>query len=656
MRMTIRAKQIAGVTAIVGVTVISLSLVFVAIVSSVVLKESHAGAQLLANTILHRAREVAPGASDPYLELRRDPGLRSILEAAIYGENVTAGAIVDTAGMVVAHSDPAMEGEVVPQLPDLTALSRASLLDQLRVVYAGQGQMLEVRQPLALGNDAFGSIRVEVSTLLMRDALLKSLRPVFLIAGVAVLVGVLVAALLSQALLRPIHVIRSGLTRLGRGEFGVTLDLPEGDEFGELGSFFNTVSRQLSAARQATQEDTPQDTPQDAQHDAQHDDAPQEARTPAVEALEDAVALFGPGGTLLFSNQPMGAVIAPDAIGRPVGAVLPGGHPYRTLVEGAFSTRRSRGPVHVIGSSPRQDRESDGRERRRDDHVATTYVIRGTSGDLVGVLLVSRSLALLSHMQSTVAYSRKLVALGRLTAGIAHEVKNPLNAMMIHLELLRTKIRSGEVAARRPETTPVMAGSLGLTRQPVLSESAMGALEHAKVIETEIRRLDEVVQGFLRFTRPEDLRLQPVAVAALFDEILPLIEPEAGARGVTVSVQCPSASLSVNGDAAMLRQAFLNLAINACQAMPNGGTLRLVAAGGAQGRVELRVEDTGEGIPAKDLPRIFDLYFTTKAGGTGIGLSMVFRIVQMHDGEVEVESTPGRGTTFRVYLPRAHEM
>ena len=193
--------------------------------------------------------------------------------------------------------------------------------------------MLEVRQPLALDNDDFGSIRVEVSTLLMRDALLKSLRPVFYIAGVAVLVGVLVATLLSQALLRPIHVIRSGLTRLGRGEFGVTLDLPEGDEFGELGSFFNTVSRQLSAdrTRQAAQEDTPHDPPQDTQ-------------TPAVEVLEDAVALFGPNGNLLFSNQPMGAVISPDAIGRPVASVLPGGHPYRTLVEGALRHEKIEGP------------------------------------------------------------------------------------------------------------------------------------------------------------------------------------------------------------------------------------------------------------------------------------------------------------------------
>jgi signal transduction histidine kinase len=103
----------------------------------------------------------------------------------------------------------------------------------------------------------------------------------------------------------------------------------------------------------------------------------------------------------------------------------------------------------------------------------------------------------------------------------------------------------------------------------------------------------------------------------------------------------------------MLRQAILNLAMNACQAMPNGGTLRLVGVAAPATRVELRVEDTGVGIPPEHLDRIFDLYFTTKDHGTGIGLSMVYRIIQMHDGEVEVQSTPGRGTTFKVLLPRA---
>ena len=105
----------------------------------------------------------------------------------------------------------------------------------------------------------------------------------------------------------------------------------------------------------------------------------------------------------------------------------------------------------------------------------------------------------------------------------------------------------------------------------------------------------------------------------------------------------------------MLRQVLLNLAINACQAMPDGGTLRIACADAPRGRVEIRVSDTGVGISQEHLAKIFDLYFTTKDDGTGLGLSMVYRIVQMHDGEIDVESTPGRGTTFTVLLPRAAE-
>jgi signal transduction histidine kinase len=257
-------------------------------------------------------------------------------------------------------------------------------------------------------------------------------------------------------------------------------------------------------------------------------------------------------------------------------------------------------------------------------------------------------------VQSTLAYSRKLVALGRLTAGIAHEVKNPLNAMMIHLELLRTKIRNA-LTTPAPQPVAMAGGSLGLTAssEPRLPEAAQSALEHVQVIENEIRRLDEVVQGFLKFTRPEDLRLQPVRVGLLLKDLVPVVTSEAGKTGVRVVLECPTDLPAVNGDEAMLRQVFLNLAINACQAMPHGGTLRITGAPVHGQRIEVRVEDTGTGIKPEHLGKIFDLYFTTKDHGTGIGLSMVYRIVQLHDGEVEVQSTPGRGTTFRVLLPRA---
>src|SRR5205823_9912245 len=140
----------------------------------------------------------------------------------------------------------------------------------------------------------------------------------------------------------------------------------------------------------------------------------------------------------------------------------------------------------------------------------------------------------------------------------------------------------------------------------------------------EIHRLDEVVQGFLKFSRPEDLKLQPVALKTLLDEVVPIVQPEADRAGVRLLVDC-QASADVNGDPTMLRQAFLNLALNACQAMPDGGilTIRCDAARGR--RVLVTVSDTGVGIAPEHLQRIFDLYFTTKPKGSGIGLSMVYR-------------------------------
>ena len=523
MRVGIKAKQIAGVTAIVGVAVASLSALYVARLAEVVLQESYGRGLLLSNAIFHRAREVVTASPDPYAALRTDPGLRAILESAIYGESVTGAAILNTAGTIVASSDTSRVGLQSIGGDDLGTLLQQDPVEQLRVIFSEEGRTLEVRQPMTLGDEAFGSIRIGVSTLLMRQELNASLRPALLTAAIAMAVAVFVAALLAQLLLRPIHVIRSGLTRLGKGEFGATVDLPPGDEFGDLGEFFNTVSQQLSADR----------------------------------------------------------------------------------------------------------------------------------------MLTGQDVKLQSAVERAVAYSRKLVALGRLTAGIAHEVKNPLNAMMIHLELLRTKIRKGALAIE-PRPAPVVASGsvIGLAhaeREPGPSPAVQSVLAHVEIIESEIRRLDEVVQGFLKFTRPEELRLAPVNMGDLFAEIMPVVEPEAQANKVKVLVDVPASSPAVNGDASMLRQAFLNLAINGCQAMPNGGTLRLVCASAPGHRVEVRVEDTGVGIPPANLEKIFDLYFTTKDHGTGIGLSMVYRIIQMHDGELEVQSVPGSGTTFRILLPRAHE-
>ncbi len=637
MRLGIKAKQVAGVTSIVGLAVVVLSLIHLSSLAHISLEESRARGELLANAIYHRAREVVGERGNPYEALRKDAGLRSILESSIYSKNVTYAAILDASGVAVAHTDPGREGQRVAARGDLTELLAQSSLQQLRMLYSDEGRTLEVEQPLLLGTARFGSIRIGVSTLLIRRELDAALRPPLVTALIALLVATVVAMLLAQLLLRPIHIIRSGLTRLGKGEFGVKLDLPQQDEFGELGMFFNAVSAQLSADRSQL--------------------AGQKAKLETVvEHLEDEVAIFNPEGELLFANPAMRTALPEEPFGRPVDDVLPYGHPYRSIVQETLLNRESRGPVAAILGAPEGKGETPG---VRNERLMMTHAIEDLHGRLVGVMLVARNLGYLGQVQSTINYSRKLVALGRLSAGVAHEVKNPLNAMMIHLELLRNKLTS----AMRPQIAGAAGAGLafaaGSGRTAVAAAPAEGVaelpgvLEHVGIIAEEIRRLDQVVQGFLKFTRPEEIRLQPVDLASLIDEIVQVVRPEAEKSSVNIEVQNPKELPDIHGDPGMLRQAFLNLAINACQAMPHGGTLRIVCSPARGRRVEISFEDEGIGIKPEHLERIFDLYFTTKEQGSGIGLSMVYRIVQMHDGEVEVESTPGRGTKFRLLLPQA---
>ena len=532
----------------------------------------------------------------------------------------------------MVHADPAKQDQDLPNGGDLSELLSRPAPAQVREIYAGQGRTFELRQPLLLGDTEFGSIRIGVSTLLVRDDLNDWLRPAAATALVALGVAVFGAMLLAQVVLRPIHVIRSGLTRLGRGEFGVRLDLAQHDEFGELGSFFNTVSARLSADRSQMAEQV----------------ANLES---AVERLEDAVAIVSPDGELLFANPAMRAIRSEMGSGVGWDSLVPANHPLRRLAEETPASRQSRGPIalrwhQLIGDG--SAREGEPHDAERGDRQVLTHPVNDSNGDLMGVMVIVRDLEYLSRMQSTVRYSQKLAALGRLSAGVAHEVKNPLNAMMIHLELLRQHFSPEEGVAPRA----ARYASIGTIVEELAPPRASEALEHVNVIAAEIRRLDEVVQGFLKFSRPEDLRLQPVTLAVLLDEVVPVVRPEATRGGIQIIVDCEGAP-EVNGDPGMLRQAFLNLALNACQAMLSGSTLRVAAEAARGRRVLITVADSGVGIPAEDLARIFDLYFSTKEHGSGVGLSMVYRTVQMHDGEIEVQSIPGKGTTFSILLPQA---
>jgi signal transduction histidine kinase/HAMP domain-containing protein len=616
LHLGIKAKLVFGVSIIFGLAVVVQMLIYAVTVSGGGFGESRHRAELLAETVFSRAKDVVPGAAEPYAALAADGGLRTILTSAATTINLTYAAICKPDGVVVAGWPSSLEGRPLPAAGELKEFADKGAFERLAGTFWPGVLTREVRHEMLLGGEKFGSIRVGVSMLLVRRELLNAARPMLEAGLIALLVAMAAAASFAQRVLRPIRVIRSGLTRLGRGEFDVKLDLPQQDEFGELGSFFNTMTAQLSADRSQLADE-------------------KASLQSAVEHMEDEVALFNPAGELLFANPAMLRTLPPEPFGRPVDDLLGADHPYREMVDEAIARRQSTGPISVnvppvSGGAP----EGKGTGER----LLMAHAIKDRAQNLVGVMLMARDVEVIGRVQSMLNYSRKLAALGRLSAGVAHEVRNPLNAMTIHLELLKQKLIAAALAA-------VSSADGG-------REDLAPVLEHAKIISAEIKRLDQVMQGFLKFTRSEDLKLQAVALGPLVNEVVHVIEPECAGSHVTIVTEGLDAVPEIRGDPGMLRQSFLNLALNACQAMPSGGTLR-ISAEPRGGRVRIAFADSGVGIKPEHLNRIFDLYFTTREKGSGIGLSMVYRTVQLHDGEIEVESTEGQGTTFRIDLPEA---
>jgi signal transduction histidine kinase len=623
----IKAKQVAGVTTLVVVVVVAMSAYHVANLVTLNFSETASRGQMLAQAVFQRAREVvAQGVTDPYEALRTDGGIRSIIESSTANwPSVTYVAIVNKDGVAVVHSNASLEGLPLEKQEDFGRFASGNSWKQLNAAY--DDRILEFSQPMEISEPTpddqvknFGEIRVGVTTTLVRTEIKKALGTTAWAIVVALVVASVVAMLLSQWMLRPIHVIQSGLTRLGRGELNVKLDLEE-QEFRDLGSSFDAISAQLSALGGG----------------AKGDQAGGELRAGSatdlesvMDNLEDAVALFSPRGELIFANKSM------DAFPLRTLNALPAENPVRQIIERTLAGRKSQGPVSISGFDP-----SDTTER-----LLVTHVIEDTGGRFLGAMLVARNIGYLSQVQSTLNYSRKLAALGRLMAGVAHEVKNPLNAMTIHLELLKQKLARQPAIAGAGPNPGARAVDSGFGSPPDVTK-------HVDIIAKEIRRLDEVLNGFLKFARPDELKLQPVRLSSLISDIQTSVAPEATRRHVTMKVECPESLPEINADPGMLSQALLNLALNACQAMPDGGTLKISCRTAPRRRVEIDIEDTGIGIPPENLGRIFDLYFTTKEKGSGIGLSMVYRIVQLHDGEVEVQSTPGRGTRFRLTFPQA---
>jgi signal transduction histidine kinase len=243
-------------------------------------------------------------------------------------------------------------------------------------------------------------------------------------------------------------------------------------------------------------------------------------------------------------------------------------------------------------------------------------------GERIGALLTMRDAESVRRIENEIELSRRLAAIGRLTSGVAHEVKNPINAIVVHLELLREKMRQVDPDTRR----------------------------HMDIIGSEIHRLDRVVETLVDFNRPVDLRLSSFDLRRLVEDVAMLASPEAALLGVKVETHLGANALLVKADNDLVKQALLNVVLNGVQAMACGGTLTITARRD-DAAASIEVRDQGVGIAPEIRDKIFNLYFTTKKSGSGIGLAMSYRVLQMHGGSLDFSTQVGSGSTFRLFFP-----
>lgn len=598
MHLSLRAKETLAITLLTVIMVATTSLLHVFHLTRVVVQDALHQAELIARQIYAQTGHTLAraGGADARQALRRDADLRNLVEASIgYSPNLLYVLLADNSGTILLHSEREKEGSTAPERPRLEALLEMNPGRRVRALYE-PGKVYEAALPLSLNGAPFGTVRLGIATGLLRRELNASLTQGLAIAGLTLPLAWLVAMGLANLVLKPIRRLTREMDRLRRGEFDLSSDLLRGDEVGELAAQLQLLGQEIHSDRLKMM-------------------GGQAPLQQIVDQLEDGLLLCNQQGRVLFYNraaeQIMGQPLE-QALGQPLDAVLPNTHPLRPMLERAFELR--------LGT--RNAKLSVDTEAGLKEFLVSLFFVADAQHGM-GAMVLFKDLESIKTVQSLISYSAKLTALGRLTSGVAHEVKNPLNAMMIHLELLREQL----------------AEAPGQVRQSL------------DVLTGEIRRLDRVVQGFLKFIRPQELTIKPLAVEALLGHLLTLLRAEWEKEGITFSFHSAPGLPAVPGDEELLQQAFLNVLQNACQAMPDGGTVTLWAEQEQADWVKISIADTGSGIPAQDLDKIFTLYYSTKPDGSGIGLSMVYRIIQLHDGTIEVQSEVGRGTTMAIRLP-----
>lgn len=501
--------------------------------------------------------------------------------------------ISDKDGVVLLSSDSSLRDEKVAARPAISSLVRAGFFEQLRELY-GPPQIYEFSYPFAIGTSPFGDIRIGLSSALIRDEISSLLRSAGTWALGAVLLSTMFAFVFSRLALAPIERISAQLDRISAGQFDAGPAVERGDELGAVSTKIVGIGKQLRDVR--------------------------EIFSTLRENLDQVMSGLG-DGLLLFNSEGRAVLVSPSAekfLGRPP-AELKGRH-----VSEIFPARHPlRGVLQIQGEeiAPAEGRELTLEGKNGPQRIGVSVQVIREHGTRMGTLVSLRDVESLERIGSQLQVSERLAALGRVTAGVAHEVKNPLNSMRLWLEVLKANM-------------------------PVDPEPQQAV----KMLDSEIDRLDRAVKTFLNFTKPVELSLEEASLPALLTDVLDAARPSIIKAGLTLQSTLPETFPPVLVDHQLIHQAILNLLLNACDFTGPGGTIALSLGHNGDSAI-IEVQDSGKGISPEDQKKIFQLFFTTRPGGTGIGLANTFRFVQLHNGRIEFESETGRGTTFRIELP-----
>ncbi len=604
-----RTQIVLAITVMVTAIVSGASYIYVSQILGQGITTTHDNATYLTSQLAYLAANAAPDLSSTRVDtsnpeavhrgiayyLGTDRDLNAMLDSVVASwPTVYDAAILDSDGKAILDTDQNLVGKKIADRPDFASLSSAGFRQKLHLIYSPP-TVYEVRIPMLLNGQVFGSIRVGVSTVFLRNELTPKLQRAFVLSAIAILCSLILAAVLSRIALGPLEHINRSLDSMTSGSEGEAPLPGEGrDEYGQVSQKIANLGRQMRDAREI--------------FSALKSNVDQ-----IMSSLQDGLMLFTSDSRVVLVSASVERFMGRsrgELLGRDAKEIFSAESPIGVLILDAFRLQ------HNV-----EQREIEMPNGRRVEISLDFIQEKGTQ---IGALLTVRDAESVRRIEDEIELSRRLSASGRVTRGVAHEVKNPINAIVLHLQLLRNKLKQVE-----PDT-----------------------YRHVDIIDNEIHRLDRVVQILVDFTRPRDLRLEDTDLRVILDEVSLLAAPGAEQQGVKLVRELPEEAIPVKVDIDFVKQALLNVVLNGVQAMPSGGTLTICAYRD-EDTVVTEVRDQGVGIPAEVQEKIFELYFTTKASGTGIGLAQTYQIMQWHYGSVDFESAEGKGTTFRLRWPLA---